>query len=225
MDTHLSRNKSPMKPRPLLIALVSVVAMTVMSGMVQGELRNRWGRSEDMLALAAKLDEMPKTLGNWKMKSADKLSLSVMDMLQCTGYVARCYAHAKTGETVNVMVILGPAGPTAVHTPEICFSSRDYQQTEDRQVVVLKDATDNAHRFWSLAFKANYPRDNTLRVMYAWTDGSFWQAPEDARFAFAGKPYLYKIQIQTDSPSIGSSFASNACSRFLDDLIQWRYPR
>ena len=33
-----------------------------------------------------------------------------------------------------------------------------------------------------------------LRVHYGWSTGGPWSAPTDGRFAFAGRPYLYKIQ-------------------------------
>lgn len=208
-----------MKKNSILIAMTAVIALTVVSGIVQGTLRNRWGQSEALRKAAARIEAMPEQIGDWTMRASEALPQRTVEILECAGNVVRRYENAKTGESVSVTVIAGPAGPTAVHTPEVCLSSRAYERSEDRHVVTLKDAAGTAHDFWTLAFKSTDLGGGTLRVMYAWNDGARWQAPADARFAFAGRPYLYKIQLTSESASTGGASEQEPCRKFLGDLL------
>ena len=61
-----------------------------------------------------------------------------VEMLECTGNIVRTYENQRTGEVVSVFVIVGPAGPIAVHTPEICYSSQNYKSRDTRQQVAIR---------------------------------------------------------------------------------------
>ena len=82
-------------------------------------------------------------------------------------------------------------GPTAAHTPEICMGQREFEALGDRrEVAVDKDL------FWSKRYKSREIHGDSVSVYWAWmnTAGN-WIAPADARYTFAGLPFLYKAQI------------------------------
>jgi hypothetical protein len=151
---------------------------------------------------------MPLELEGWHLVRETELSKSATEMLQCKGSVRRIYENNKTGDHVSVVVLLGPSGPIAVHTPEICYSSRDYRIERDRVACELNDGD----QLWDLRLKANDDRNLPLRVMYGWTNNGKWQATEQPRFTFGGRPMLYKIQLAGPVPV---SEDKDACKEFL----------
>jgi len=205
-----------MKQYQYLIAVLLAMGLTVASGAVIGKMSNRWGPSQDSLAAAKKLEELPEEFGNWKLKSSEKMSGEVVKMLECSGYISRVYVNQESGEKVSLAVILGPSGPIAVHTPEVCFSSRDHKTLESRKPTAVGDSND---RFWAMTFEANDLSANLIRVYYGWTPGNHWAATKNPRVSLARYPYLYKIQLASDLPA-GTDITSNdPCKNFLEDFI------
>ena len=75
------------------------------------------------------------------MTSARDLDAESRSQLECVGEMVRVYTNAKTGDSVTLQLILGPAGPTAVHTPEICMAQRDFTPLGDRRAVAVGQTT------------------------------------------------------------------------------------
>jgi hypothetical protein len=136
----------------------------------------------------------------------------------CAGYVNRTYVNQKTGGEVSLAIIVGPAGPTAVHTPEICYSSQAYSQETPRKAITFADPAGEQHSLWRLTFRSNDPAAEQLCVHYAWTADGRWQASESPRFEFAGKTMLYKIQMASPVPP-GKIEDTNPSKQFLEDLF------
>ena len=99
-------------------ALALGVLLTLSSGVLYGKYSQRWGPPADLTGAAAQLEKLPRQLGNWKLAEERPMEDSTVEMLECAGYVNRRYVNQQSGQTVNLAIIVGPAGPTAVHTPE-----------------------------------------------------------------------------------------------------------
>lgn len=197
----------------------AAVGLTFLSGIVHGRFTNRWGRSEAMSSAAALLEQFPESFDGWKMVSSERMTPTVVEVLDCAGYFLRTYVNQDTGESVKVALMLGPAGTIAVHTPEICYSRQDYDIEEERQVVEWKDPNGASDAVWALTFRSNDAKSDLLRVYYGWSSGREWSAPKDPRFAFAGQPWLYKIQIAGHAPPVKDQEMDDSCRRFLQDFI------
>ena len=196
-----------------------IVAATIVSGLLHGRLTNRWGQPADWLQVASALAAVPEQLGPWQMVAAEELTETVAQTLECTGYVLRTYRHELSGETVNVAVLLGPPGPMTVHTPEICYSGRDYRFPEERRLAELEEPPGSEHAFWALRLHPRDPLRAKLDVYYAWSDGGAWMAPSDPRFSLANRPYLYKLQLAGEVVTAPDGEEESPCERFLTDVI------
>jgi hypothetical protein len=201
------------------LAVVLVAALTIFSGVIHGRMSNRWGPSADLIAAADKLERIPRQFGDWRLKSSEELNPMTRNMLECAGYLVRQYENLQTGDMVNVTLLLGPPGPIAVHTPEICFPAHNYQARNEREAVAIPRASGGDDRFWALEYKMNDIRGGLLRVYYAWSTGGRWAAPNDARFTYAGQPYLYKIQLSGLLPPGAASSAHDPCAAFLRAFV------
>ncbi len=193
----------------LICTVVVILAVTVMSGLVQGRWTKRWGEPLELVARADALKTIPQSIGDWRMTEDNQVSQEVLDMLQCQGSVFRIYANAKTQQQVSMAVVGGPAGPISVHTPEICYSSQDFEQAAPRRTIEIaksgpqsdasaastQSSPPESDQFWAVVFRTSDVHSAPMSVYYAWSDGSSWQATDAPRHAFAGVPQLFKIQV------------------------------
>lgn len=199
-----------MKNFLLALIVVGLIGISAVVGVVHGRLTNRWGPQPDMLDAARRLESMPLDIEGWKATDHE-LDERVREMLQCKGHLNRVYENVKTGQRVSVVVLLGPAGPISVHTPEICYSSRDYSITSDR----TNHQVDEQQDLWDLRLKSNRAGAATLRVLYGWTNDGNWHANDNPRFEYGGRPLLYKIQLAGPEP-VGET---DACQDFLKAFL------
>ncbi len=199
--------------------LVLVAALTVLSGVIHGYMSNRWGLSQDLLAAARKLENLPDRFATWELQSSYELGDRVARELQCAGYVVREYRDQETTLPVTVTVLIGPSGPMSVHVPEICLGSRDFTKLDEPRLVVLKGPDAENQEFWCQTFRANNLNGDVCRIYYAWSDGGPWSAPKNPRLTLADRPYLYKIQLVGYLPPQPDLKKDDACRKFLEDFI------
>ncbi len=115
-----------------------------------------------------------------------------------------------------------------MHTPEICYSSREYDLLGDRKAVTVKDNDGVEHTFWQTEFKSQRPGGAGLRVYYAWTNGGPWTASASPRFEFALKPWLVKLQLaatvdlENETARTPARDSSGACSTQTGNCWQCR---
>jgi len=201
----------------LWLALAIAVLFTLTAGVLYGSYSNRWGPPADLLAAAKQLEKMPQQIGNWKMVEKLSMGETAIQMLECAGYVNRRYINQESGESVTVAIIVGPPGPTAVHTPEVCFSSRAYDNQSERQEAYLQSSA-GEHSFWNVDFTSRSPFADKLRVYYAWSKGELWEASSAPRYEFAASPVLYKIQLAVPVPPQQDSDTADTGLIFLKAL-------
>lgn len=185
-----------MRRLSILLAVGILLGITIASGTIHGRMSNRWGSPRQMREAAGKLRQIPDRFGSWRLRSEETLSDQVVETLECAGYVVRTYVDEQTGKAANVAVLMGPAMPISLHTPEICYSSREFSIRKDGQKIAFTDAEGGNHEFRAVTLQSNDLRAAQLRVYYAWSTGQVWRAPDrDPRLAFLGAEHLYKLQL------------------------------
>ncbi|MGQ9576761.1 MAG: exosortase-associated EpsI family protein [Thermoguttaceae bacterium] len=196
-----------------------VAGMTLASGLMHGRMNNRWGIRGKMAAAAQTLNSLPHQFGPWRLHTPQKLDRESIRQLQPAAYVFGTYVNQNTKEAVSMTVLLGPTGVTAVHTPEICMGSQTFKVHERRRPVTVQDPSGQTHEFWSVTFTTTGLLPRLVRVYYGWSTGGPWSAAEDARFAFVGYPYLYKIQLSSPLRPSQAGQSDDACLHFLQDFV------
>jgi hypothetical protein len=199
----------------LLLGLV----LTIATGVVYGRLTLRWGTPADMVAAGKHLQTLPKEFGDWQMVAEEPLDQPVIEALQCAGYVTRRYVNRRDGDTVTLFIVVGPPGPISVHTPEVCYSGRDYDTSAEREEVTLTGSQSRSHAFWGLTLEPKNVTADQLRVYYAWTTDGTWVASTRNRYKYALSPMLFKLQLAGAILPSEISGGKDPCRDFLTDLV------
>ena len=151
--------------KQLVIAVLVACVATAAAGLVEGRYSNRWGQPPKLVAAGEKLAIVPDHIGDWQLKSSEPFDDEVVEMLQCAGNFSREYVNSITGETVRMALSSGPPGPTAVHTPEICYSSRGQTIVERPKPVAIRPEKNPDESLWRIVFRANNLEQNRFSVV------------------------------------------------------------
>jgi hypothetical protein len=208
-----------MKQSVFIIGMLVLAGATLLGGMIQGRMGRRWEGPSEFPKLADRLKKLPTDIGPWHMRESQPLSPAAEAVLECAGYVSRQYENRQTGEVVTMAVLLGPAGPISVHTPDVCYSGREYTVRQSPERTGFRRNEAGQDELWRTTLQSTRLDAGYLRVYYGWSSGGAWSAPADARFAFAGQPYLYKLQVAGALPSPPDEKALDPGFRFLGKLL------
>lgn len=213
----ISKHSTEMKIQ-VLLSVVVVAILAAISGIAHGVVSHRWGAHPDELAAAAELTKTPENFSDWRTLRTLDIDQSVRRMLRCSGDVSRVYGKESTGSNVSVTVLLGPQGEISAHSPEICYSSQNYDILKSREKITI-EIDGQQHTFWRLLLKSKRIHGELLSVVYAWRAGSSWEAAESPRWEFASKPSLYKIQLAAVVNAKADSEDTTPCVDFLNEFL------
>jgi len=201
-----------------VIALGVVFLTIIVSGAAAGLWTSRWGESKALQKAAARLDRLPPSLGDsWDVQEGT-LSEQEIAVAEIDGYVSRRYVHRRTGTIVSVLLLCGRSGPMSVHTPEICFAGAGFTQVGAQGA--YEGPPGSRSEFQVLDFsKANVATPTLLRVFLSWGYNGEWAVPARPRFAFAGKPYLYKLYVTREMAKPNEPIKDDPATELLKDLL------
>lgn len=190
----LSRGAVVGRAALVVLGLGGLVAAAVLEGMIS----NRWGVSEDLKAAAARVDRVPAVFGDWSSVEVP-VDRKVLERAEALSSVSRAYRNEKTGSVISVMVLCGPTGPIASHTPDVCYAGLGYKMNGRE----LKKEIGTAS-YWSARFDKG-DADPGLEVNWAWGAGGTWVAATTPRLDFTGHAFLYKIYASRDLRSAAAT--------------------
>jgi hypothetical protein len=197
-------------------ALIAVVAVTVSPAVYLGHQQTV--RAAMLEKAAERLSRVPTQFGSWLLRDEDTLSESVLHLLGCSSHLCRTYVNSETGEAVALVFLVGPAGPLAVHTPEICMTSREYENLKQSEPMDI-GAEGRNQKFFQTLFRAKTLEGQKLNVYYGWSrDGLQWEAPESPRIVLGPLPMLYKLQVACAEPAVTAE-GPTAAVTFLEELL------
>lgn len=197
----------------LIQRLVLIISLATIGWVFPKWLEGKSNPGVSPQLLAQNLSSFPSRLGEWECVSEEALKPEVERTLRCYGYVNRVYWNSQTGNRVTLAILYGPRGPMAVHTPEICYSSRGRIPEGEPHETAPRGAV-SGNSFWRLGFKLPHAENADLEVWYAWSDGKEWVASSYPRFWITDS--LFKIQLSGPS---NHTDQESACESFLQQAV------
>lgn len=175
---------------------IAAAVIVTLSGMVAyGWIRARWDFGQ-IVERGDALQDMPEQFGGWERKASKEIDENVLEQLECEPHHCFDYVYYNRdlNASVEVAVFFGPAGPVAVHTPDICYRNSDFKIVDSRGVSVGED------QFQLLEMRRKSLEKTRMHVVYAWRYADRWEVSDSPRFAYAFKRYLFKLQLAAAVP-------------------------
>lgn len=174
--------------------LLTVIGLTIASG-IAVRAGGKPGSDADFPAIAERMASFPNTIGDWRQISAPAMAPEALRELQCEGHIDRVYENPASGRVAHALMLLGPPGTISAHTPEVCYSSKDYEILGEPRSVEMTVESGAKHRFWLVRVRRRDAAQQVLHVYYAWSTDSTWRASATPRLEFTFSPQLYKCQV------------------------------
>lgn len=177
-----------------LIPAILGLALLVSYGVAEGLATNRWRDAGDLDRAAARVADVPKTIGDWEARD-EELGARETVVAGIRGGVLRKYARRGTGDVVTVLLICGRGGPMSVHTPDVCFAGNGYQTKGAPRRHAVETAGPAPAEFWAARFDKPGADHDALGIMWAWTVDGRWDAADNPRVRFGRSPAVYKLYL------------------------------
>lgn len=209
---------------PILLGALLIVGLTIPQIMITDRLSGTNVNAEQRAEL---LKLVPKDFGDWhgEDKEVDPL---VQKTAGAIGAVSRGYRNTRTGERVDLWLIVGHARDVAFHTPDICYPSSGFEPRGKNAVYPLVvQGREDTPMWTNTFFKEDVSGRHLLRVFWTWynpespehKDAVVWEAPTNARWHFGNTRALYKMYFTSEARDMVETPDQSACIRFAKDFL------
>ena len=210
---------------PLILGALLIVGLTIPQVMMTDRLS---GTNVTAQQRAELLKLVPKDFGDWhgEDKPVDPL---VQKSAGAVGAVSRNYRNARTGERVDLWLIVGHARDVAFHTPDICYPSSGFEARGKENAVypLVMPGRPDTPMWTNTFFKEDVSGRTLLRVFWTWynpeaedhKDKVVWEAPKNARWFFGNTRALYKMYFTSEARDGLETADQSVCVRFAKDFL------
>jgi hypothetical protein len=201
--------------RTLILACACVIL--VGSGVVHGLWTDRWSEQTDLGGAAARLDQLPTTIGAWH---GTNVEMEKDPNTGLAGMIARRYVNAASGKVVTILLGCGRSGPVCTHTPDVCYAGSGYEVEKPRRFHLPSKTADAAPEFWTARFVKERATGKThLRIFWSWHGAENWKVADNPRLSFAGEKMLYKLYLIREMVQPDEPIEGDACVEFMQELL------
>jgi hypothetical protein len=212
---------------PIFLGVVLIVGLTIpqiqMTDRLSGTNMTAEQRAE-VLAL------VPKDVGDWHAEDKP-VDPNVKATAGAVGAaVSREYRNSRTGERVDLWLIVGHARDISQHTPDICYPGSGFEaRAKENAIYPLVMQGRPETPFWTNTF---YREDELsgrrlIRVFWTWYNPSnpehegkvVWEAPQNARWHFGNTRAIYKMYFTSEMHDSLETAEQSACIRFAKDFL------
>jgi hypothetical protein len=199
------------------ICLIFGAALIFGAGIWHGSITGRWGESHELQLAVDRLATLPKNIGDWVSKDLE-IKASHLQAAEIAGYISRVYQNKKTGEYLSILLVCGKPGPISVHSPDVCYQGAGYQMGPKSPFSFRNAATDRSADFWVAKFTKD-PDPAPLHILWSWTTGKVWMAPDNPRLAFFQAPVLYKLYIVREAKGLDAPLVDEITHGFIKEVL------
>jgi hypothetical protein len=197
-----------------VLPLLTAVPLVLAYGIGAGLWTDRWGRSEAPAQAAARLRDVPLSVGPWQGRPRE-LDARQAERAEVSGSLLCDYVHAETGATLTVLLVCGRPGPIALHPPDVCCRGAGYIPAGAIAHLDVPAEAVSSASFSVARFKKSGPIPEPLRVFWSWSADGNWLVPANPRFQFGRAAALYKLYVIRSLPSLEEPLEKDPSQEFL----------
>jgi hypothetical protein len=209
---------------PIALGVVLIVGLTIVQVRMTDRLSASNVTAEQRAAL---LKNVPMNIGDWH--GTDKpVDEGVKQTAGAEGAVSRQYRNARTGEVVDLWLIVGHGRAISAHTPDICYRSSGFaaRAVENSMYPMMMEDESEVPFLTNTFFREDHLTGRQLyRVFWSWysteTDGDkvVWEAPSNARWYFGNTRALYKMYFTSVMRDPMETAEQSPCLQFAREFI------
>ena len=186
---------------PLLIGIPLIGLCTY----IQGSWTDRWSdvSNQGMQQTAGRYAAIPLKIGDDWIGEDTPYSKKELEAAGAHAHLSRVYRNRKTGERISVFMICGFARDVAVHTPDFCYRGAGFEvESRPENFEIESSGTmEQPLKFWTSTFLKERPASAIhQRILWGWTSGEPWNAPDYPRWKYPGNSPLNKVYLIRDIP-------------------------
>lgn len=200
----------------ILITLLAA-SLILGAGLLHGKIIDRWGDSHEMNDAVARLQNLPASFGEWTSQ-AYELNPRHLQVAEIKGYVTRQYVHKRSGERISILLICGRPGPISVHTPDVCYQGAGYKMGTKVKQMQKDPGTSQVSEFWAARFTKE-PQPAPLNILWTWSDGGRWIAPDNPRLQFYRSKVLFKMYFSREAKSLNAPVVDEVTQSFMTEFF------
>ncbi len=174
------------------------------------------------------ISSVPKDFGDWH--GEDKpVDARVQKVAGAIGAVSRNYRNSRTGERVDLWLIVGHARDVAFHTPDVCYVGSGFEARgkENSTYNLVLTGLPDTPMWTNTFFKEDVSGRTLLRVFWTWYNPESpeneekvaWEAPGNARFHFGNTRALYKMYFTSEMRDPMETAEQSSALRFAKDFL------
>jgi hypothetical protein len=199
-----------------MLTFAAGLVVVIASGWVYGAWTQRWQKSANLEARAAKLRELPDDFGPWKGEPAE-LDADALAMVGAEGWWVRRFRDERNGATLLAIILCGRPGPLSVHKPETCYGGAGYES--ESPAIKYTPADLKGSECWTGKFQEPRTGGNELRIFWSWYGEDGWRASDNPRWDFARLPALYKLYVVRQTAGRAQQLDDDPAADFLRRLL------
>jgi hypothetical protein len=210
---------------PIVLGVLTIVGLTI----PQFIMTDRWADANVSAEQQAELlDNVPKNIGNWHGEDMP-VDETVRETAGAIGAISRVYRNVRTGETVDLWLIVGHGRAISAHTPNICYRASGFEMRapESSLYPMVFPGQREAPFLTNTFFKEDVTGRRLVRVFWSWYNTEndehegkvVWEAPSNSRWYFGNTRALYKMYFTSEMRDPGETAEESACLRFARDFL------
>jgi hypothetical protein len=210
---------------PIVLAIALIVGLTIPQIRMTDRLSGTNISAEQRAEL---LKLVPKDFGDWH--GEDKpVDPNVQKTAGATGAVSRDYRNSRTGERVDLWLIVGHSRDVSFHTPDVCYRGAGFEARgkENSLYPLVMPGMPETPMWTNTFFKEDATGRHLLRVFWTWYNPESpvnssqvaWEAPPNPRWHFGNARALYKMYFTSEMRDQMETAEQSACLRFAKDFL------
>jgi len=177
------------------------------------------------------LKKVPIDFGDWHGQDMP-IDPQVREKAGAVGAVSRIYRNSRTGEVVDLWLIVGHSRDVSFHTPDVCYPGQGFTARASENslypMVFDEKQKEGTPFLTNTFFRESDVTGHTLeRVFWAWYNPEnpqhegkvVWEAPSNARWHFGNARSLYKMYFRSQMRDTKETAEASACVRFARDFM------
>ena len=210
---------------PIVLGIALIVGLTIPQIRMTDRLSGTNVSAEQRAKL---LSLVPKDFGDWH--GEDKpVDPNVQKKAGAIGAVSRDYRNARTGERVDLWLIVGHSRDVSFHTPDVCYQGAGFEARgkENSLYPLVMPGMPETPMWTNTFFKEDVTGRRLLRVFWTWYNPKSpenssqvaWEAPSNPRWHFGNARALYKMYFTNEMRDQMETAEQSACLRFAKDFL------